>query len=75
MSLKDIRKARQKEKRELRKQINDAQQLLKQLSDDTTNIETYLKKKSSSRASTVNDAMNNIKSNHKKSQIKLYKNE
>lgn len=74
VSLKDIRKARQKEKRQLRKQIKDAQQLLKQLSDDTANIEVYLKKKSSSTSSREN-MMNNMMFNPKKSQIKLYKNE
>jgi putative transposase len=62
VSLRDIRKARQKEKRQLRKQINDAQQLLKKISNDTTDLAASLSKKS-------------VKSKPKKFRIKLYKNE
>lgn len=65
VSLKDIRKARQKERRALRQQINEAKQLLKKLSDSRTD----------SAAFSNNTAPNSVKSKFKKSRIKLYKNE
>ena len=60
VSLKDIRKARQKIKRELRGEINDAKQLLKILAADANDTKVSSKTKSPK---------------SKKSRIKLYKNE
>lgn len=64
VSLKDIRKARQKERRELRKQINDAKQLLKNLSDDADSV-----------TSSDNITPSSLTSKSSKPRIKLYKNE
>jgi len=64
VSLKDIRKVRQKERRELRGQINDAKQLLKNLSNTADSVE-----------SSKDTSPNSVKFKSKKTRIKLYKNE
>ena len=61
VGIKDIRKARQKIRRELRGKINDAKQLLKTLTDDATDSSSVSSK--------------SAKSKSKKPRIKLYKNE
>lgn len=60
VSLKDIRKARQKIRRTLRGEINQAKQIMKKLADDVPNNKKASNKKSSK---------------PKKSRIKLYRNE